>query len=193
MSARDDRDFLETIALGNDLAGDDETAGRIRDIAKRIVNPDIEVVEQGTLMPKSPSVPDGLSWTDLVFTGNFWGIRPTKGEPFIEQRGHLIVLRQAETSFSERQVPIYELASSLRSPEGGTVTVAVVFGFMGERSGLVWFREGAQGPLITLDGARDLQDEIETQLRWCVANPAGGDYRTTIRKPPSKQTSLDDL
>lgn len=194
MGAADDRIFLERIADASEANGNPIEAGELRAISKRIENPQIETVEQGVLFRKSPTIPDGASWADVgEFTGYYSGIRLQKGEPFVELRGHLVFLRQAELSFTPRQVPIYELASALRSPAGGTVAIAVVFGFNGERSGLVWFRDGKQGPLEPLSGADDLKEALETQLKWMVANAVAKDRLNRERKPKQGEISDADL
>lgn len=184
MRADEAKVFLQRKADEADANSDPVEATAFREAAKLIENAEIEVVEQGILFPKSPTIPDGASWSDIgEFKGYFSGIRPTKGEPIIEQRGHLIMMRQAELSFTPRHGPIYELASSARTPDGGTVAVAVVFGFRGERSGIVWFRNGDQGPLEPLSGGQDLHEALEAQLRWMVANAVVPDGRNRTAKP----------
>lgn len=115
MSAADDREFLLQVARHLDVVemrGYDDfppnSGERLRKIAEKIANPTVEVVEQGTLMRKGPGAPDGWSWDDIgPFTGYYSGVRLQKGEPVVEQDGHLLFVRQGEVSFAERQIDIY--------------------------------------------------------------------------------------
>lgn len=124
MSAAEDREFVLQVARHLDAVeakGYDDFAPdsgeRLRRIAERIVNPTVEVVEQGTLMRKGPGAPDGWSWDDIgPFTGYYSGVRLQKGEPVVEQDGHLLFVRQGEVSFAERQIDIYTKLSQVYLP-----------------------------------------------------------------------------
>lgn len=147
MSAADDRRFLEGLAGMAGVDGDEDGARRLLEIAARIENPPVEVVEQRTF-GKVAGAPDGWSWQDIgPFHGYFSGIRLQRGEPVVEQDGHLLYIRQGEVSFQERQRPIYELQSrcGIQDERGmfrPNSTVFVVHGFLGDRTGLTRFWRG---------------------------------------------------
>ena len=69
-----------------------------RKLAKRLGAEQPVTVEQGVLMPKSTTSPDGGSFDDVNqvgrFTGNWWGLRIRRGEPMVFQRGHVLLIRQ---------------------------------------------------------------------------------------------------
>lgn len=177
-SALDDRRTLERFALRFRTNGDDDAADELEEIAERIENPAVEVVEQTILGRKSPAAPDGWSWDDIgPFTGYWSGIRLQRGEPILEQDGHVLLLRQGETSFSPRQVPIYEGASAaLRRGEDGeihdeAVTVLVVHGYKGDRRGYTVFAGGRQLPTVVASGSEAILGFVLGWLKRSHENP----------------------
>lgn len=173
MTALDDKLFLEGLAeyvrglgVSADESGGVLDADRIEKIAGRIKNPPVEVVEQTTLGRKSPAIPDGWSWTDIgPFTGKFSGIRLQKGEPVVEQKGHLLLIRLGD-NLTQRQLPIYERASALLG-----VTVLVVYGGHGARRGLLPFVDGKQMGLRTVEGPEEVTGWIVRWLETAWSNP----------------------
>lgn len=176
MGAYEDKQYLLDLAGMYRVDGEVDRADELEAIAGRIENPEVEVVEQTTLGRKSPGAPDGWSWSDIPtkpWTGKFSGIRLTKGEPFIEQQGHTLLVRQGETSLPPRYVGIYEqitragvVKDSIFIP---TVHVLVVFGFQGARRGFVTFSDGKQGPWREGD-AQAITDYITSWLHWTWEN-----------------------
>lgn len=193
MSAQDDREFLEGLAVQaeTEFMDGDVLARRLRAIAAKLANPEVQVVEQQSFVRKSPTAPDGWSWSDIgPFTGYYSGIRLQKGEPWIEQDGHTLFIRQAEVSFSQRQQPIYAQASRLCLPyltmavddgPGGAqkaettfrnaASVLVVHGFQGAREAMTWFREGRQLPTRVIGGAEEITASITKWLQESHAHP----------------------
>src|SRR6185369_15611041 len=114
------------------------------------------------LVKMAPAVPDGWSWDDIYvdaiksFGVGGWlsGVTMQKGEPILEQDGHVLLVRQLETSLTERQVTIYQKMSRmlLERPADGefvpAVTVLVVHGFKGARQGYTAFEDGQQRPSV---------------------------------------------
>lgn len=172
----------------------------------------VEVVEQQTLVRKSPTAPDGWSWQDIgPFTGYYSGIRLQKGEPIIEQDGHHLQIRQAEVSFSQRQQPIYEQLSSLMLPVSSieasdfptngelpsaatgkppynffpALDVLVVHGFQGDRQAMTWFRYGKQRPTRVIQGPEEITAAILDWLKWAHAHPLIP--RKQPERPPRQQ------
>jgi hypothetical protein len=118
-------------------------------------------MEQGKLV-KTVRAPDGWSWDDIYIDANKsfgvggWlsGVTMQRGEPILEQDGHTLLVRQAETSFTDRQRTIYRKLSSMTLAHEETgeeipaVEVLVVFGFRGFRSGYVSFRNGVERTVL---------------------------------------------
>lgn len=178
-----DREWLE--ALARDLeenAGSIEedatlAAERLREIARSVGVKRVETVEQTTAMKTTGAAPDGWSWDDLnrIFTGYYGGIRLQRGEPMLEQDGHVLMFRQGEVSFTDRQVSIYCRVSSL---EG--VTVVVVNGFKGDRQWWTSFNNGKQdAPLREMD---TLKPYIVAWLKNAHAHPIEGWARKITRE-----------
>lgn len=196
MRADEQAGFLT--ALAEDLAADDapdEVVAGLREVAKSVAEgaPEIQVVEQRTAL-KTGGAPDGWSWSDVKLTGYYSGIRLQRGEPIIEQDGHLLILRQGEVSFSERQVPIYKLLSGCMYQQDGTgplrhnVTVFVVQGFQGERTAIHPFRMGEQLPSIWLTGENALTEAILAWLKEAHDSPVI--RREVKRTPPMERLPL---
>lgn len=163
--------------------------GAVKELRERPV----EVVEQGTLV-RSIRVPDGWSWDDLgPFTGYWSGIRLQRGEPIVEQDGHTLLIRQAETSFEERQRDIYsKLSNSYLADANGVfhnaTSVMVVHGFQGARQGYTWFEKGEQRPTVWLPGPQVLHDVIVGWLERSHKNPIIP--RKVVRKRPPEKLPL---
>ena len=126
------------------------------------------------LMKMAPAVPDGWSWDDIYldaiksFGVGGWlsGVTMQKGEPILEQDGHVLLVRQLETSLTDRQVTIYEKMSrmTLRRPVDGelvpAITVLVVHGFKGMRQGYTAFVDGEQRASVLEGGPEPIREFI---------------------------------
>lgn len=197
VGVRDDILFLERMAQMAETDQRPEDAKWLRDIGDRQRNPQVEVVEQGSLVRTGPTIRSGWSWSDAgPFRGYYDGIRLQMGEPFVEQGGHMLFLRQGETSLTDRQRSIYERCSTLALPItdalGETawhpcVSVLVVFGFQGKREGLLWFRRGKEEPIEMIDGPEAMTDSITAWLKWAVANRIFPDDREFRKGPRAKR------
>lgn len=150
------------------------------DTAKRLRQEQPEIVEQGVLMPKAPSIPDGWSWDDIgPFTGALSGIRLQKGEPIVEQRGHRLYVRLGEF-YSDRQVPIYRDTSLVPGQ-----AVLVVLGLKGVREGFIPFVDGEQlGPFF--GDAKDITAWITDWLYQAIRNPLPSSTVRSRRKAEPK-------
>lgn len=176
MSAADDARFLLTLAEMADADNNEGEATHLRKIAGQLKNPEVEIVEQQSMTATS-RVPDGWSWTDIgPFTGYYSGIRLQKGEPFVEQDGHLLFIRQGETSFTERQRDIYEKSSRLflKGDDDlfhSAATVLVIHGFQGDRSAFTVFRDGEQRRTEFVEDVRQITDWVANWLKEAHEHP----------------------
>lgn len=202
MGVRDDILFLERQAQFADTDARAEDAQWLRDIGKRIKVPPVEIVEQTVLTRKTGTIPGGGTWSDIPpLRGYLSGVFLQPGNTVIEQRGHFLYVVQAETGFEGRQNPIYEALSSLKrenESKKGTpglrscFAVLVVFGYVGLREGVLWFKEGKQLPAAAIYSGADLGDQIYDHLMACVHNPILDDDRDYRKKPkPPQLPGLD--
>lgn len=158
------------------------TASRLlAEAAAAVVEPlEVRVVEQSTLTG-TERVPDGWSWTDIGdprlggFTGNYSGVRLQKGEPILEQAGHFLFVRHAETSYTARQESMFRNLTELRYvDESGkavaAITVLVVYGFRGLREGFTVFEPGRE-PRTEIGDDRAVTSWVKGWLDRANANP----------------------
>lgn len=148
-----------------------EENGLVKDarrIVRRLRDDRPEIVEQGTLMPKAATIPDGWSYDDINdvgrFVGNWWGIRLKRGEPMLYQKGHVLFLRQFEF-YTLRDQGYYERLSRVPGQ-----TVLLVIGFYGKREGWIEFVDGEMSP-IRVGSSVELADRIVTWLNEASRNP----------------------
>lgn len=141
----------------------------LRDLRRRLRDGRlIEVVEQGVLVPKAPTIPDGWSFDDVnavgLFTGDLWGLRLKRGQPFVYQRGHVLFVRQFDL-YDERDRPYYERISRVPGQ-----AILLVVGYMGKREGYVAFEDGEMGKIVPGD-QRDVAAWIVGWLRRAQESP----------------------
>jgi uncharacterized protein YfiM (DUF2279 family) len=182
MLTDDDRAFLNELETGDEL--DSQDVERLRAIATRLPEK-VQVVEQATAMKTMGAAPDGWSWDDLnhIFTGYYGGIKLQRGEPMLEQDGHILMFRQGEVSFTPRQIPIYTRLSML---EGASVLV--VNGFKGERQWWTSFEGGKSGPMLRpID---TLGQFVKRWLKEAHANPIEGWKREQPKRSGHRQETL---
>jgi hypothetical protein len=167
---RDAQTVEDLIEIAAQVLDGDESH-KLRDghaLARRLARGEPEVVEQGVLMPKAATIPDGWSFEDVNnvgrFVGNWWGLRLRRGEPMVFQKGNVLLIRQFEF-YSERDRGYYERISRIAGQ-----TVLVVIGWHGRRSGYFAFEDGRMGPVTSGDAA-DVADWIVNWLEWALANP----------------------
>lgn len=152
--------------------GDPDLAARLRPVQRRVARNEPQVVEQFSMLAKSPTIPDGWSWDDVNggsedpnFTGNYWGVRLKPGEPTLWQAGHVLFIRLWDTYDQDRDRSYW-----LRVSRVPGQTVLIVDGYRGARRGYQVFDGGHEAPLVSAD-ALGIVAYIQGWLDRARANP----------------------